>query len=126
MPTQHIYFRNGASNTYTLTQGKLEDILEAAGVPFDQRATTPFTIVMPEAGQTLIIEGTVLGNGMYISQGDIEFASTSCDESDVVEGLFVAGGTFTTDTINNKSLSQDERCKGGNLQIKGTLLGIQA
>jgi hypothetical protein len=35
----------------------------------------------------------MLGNGMFISQGDIKFASSAqygCDGSDVIEGLFVA------------------------------------
>ncbi|MDP2670670.1 MAG: hypothetical protein Q8O99_07390 [bacterium] len=73
---------------------------------------------MPTSGINLIVEGSLLGKGMYVVAGDINFAAAGCDDTDIVEGIFLTKGSFTTDRIRNDDLTSSSRCRGGNLNIK--------
>lgn len=127
VPTEHIYFFDGAQNaTVHLNTTLRELILLGGGAKSEELATTPVTIVLPEPNQKLTIYGSLAGNAMYISKWVIRFEPASCDFTDAVEWLFVAWSGFETRSVGNRQLSQAERCKGGNLSIKGTLLGLGA
>jgi len=130
VPNAQIYFYDGTTPAEVLFDDDVKErLLLEGGVPGGEVSTTAVTIVLPEVGQKLTTNGSIYGNNLFISKGDIKFASSLtewCDGSDVVEWLFVAWWTFETDTIGNKNINQDKRCKWGNLQIKGTLLGLNA
>lgn len=130
VPNAQIYFYDGPANAEVLIDDDVKErLLPLGGVAPVSVAETAVTIVLPEVGQKLVVNGSVHGNNLFIAKGNIKFASSLtewCDGSDVVEWLFVAWGSFETDTIGNKSLNQQKRCKWGNLQIKGTLLWLNA
>ena len=61
---------------------------------------------------------------MFIVDGEINFDDgVSCDNTDVVQGIFLATEGFTTSATRNDNAASSDWCMGGNLIIKGTLIG---
>lgn len=67
----------------------------------------------------LIIEGSLYGNGMYVvPDGKVIFRNVSCDEKDIVQGIFVTDQTFESTYIRNTDLKSYERCEDGRLEVQ--------
>lgn len=64
---------------------------------------------------------------MYVVNGTIEFShGEDCTDTDAVAGIFIASDGFETTLTSNTDLQNPQRCSGGNLVIKGLLVGAQA
>ncbi len=64
---------------------------------------------------------------MYVVNGTIEFShGEDCVDTDYVAGIFIASDGFDTTLTSNTDLQNPQRCSGGNLVIKGLLVGAQA
>ncbi len=63
---------------------------------------------------------------MFVVNGVIEFShGDDCTDTDTVAGIFIASDGFETTLTSNTNLTNPQRCSGGNLVIKGLLVGAQ-
>lgn len=82
----------------------------------------PFTLLVENANLT--VNGSLYGQGVYIvKNGTITFTNNSCDEVDVVRGIFATDGGFSTSRIRNDDPAATQRCDGGSLHVDGILIG---
>ena len=109
VPSQDIY----------ILQGNWTPIALKPSASFSK----PFTIIVKDT--TLIIEGNVDVNGMFIVKwGTIKFNETSdstCTQPQIVKGIFVANN-FDANKITNDNINHS-RCNAGWLYVKGVLIG---
>ena len=82
------------------------DIVDALITTFDLRANQPFTFVIPTEGFTINIDNDLTKNGAYIVRDDITFNPQECDDSNIVEGIFITNGIFTADPIHDRMQSR--------------------
>lgn len=84
-------------------------------------SSQPVTLIVRNAD--VIVEWSVAWRNMYIvPDGSVHFKNNSCMQKDIVDGIWISVGWFTTDLIRNTTLG-NERCTDGRLQFNWLLIG---
>lgn len=61
---------------------------------------------------------------MYVvKNGTITFTNNSCDDVDVVKGIFATDEGFVTNRVRNDDPAATTWCDGGGLRVEGILIG---
>jgi hypothetical protein len=125
VPGKNIYFVDGNLTIdgygYEYDPSKSEIIRPIGGNK--EKYKHPFTIVQT-IGHTTIV-GNLDHNMMLLTNGNITFSGRlNCNDAQVVRGIFYAGGELKGEKVaKNDRLENSERCIGGNLHIKGIVIG---
>ena len=117
VPNERIYVYPWSSDI-TLDFFEIQELVEDV--------TIPFTLIVEQA--SLYIEDSFWSEnsvmvGMIVVNGEIEFGTTSCDETQFIQGIWIAGEWFSSTSMKNNSLSSTQRCSWGNIIVQGMLIG---
>ncbi|MDR0608330.1 MAG: hypothetical protein LBG52_08600 [Candidatus Peribacteria bacterium] len=124
VPGKSIYFVegdltiDGYGYKYDISKSKIENTIGDK-----TKYKQPFTIVQTLGSTTIV--GNLDHNMMLLTNGKITFnGSKNCNDTQVLRGIFYAGMGFEgTEVKKNNKLSNTDRCIGGNLHIKGIVIG---
>jgi hypothetical protein len=124
VPGKDIYFVEGDLNiegfryTYDQSKTRKEEVHGTNAI-----YTKPFTIIQTVGNTT--IKGNLNHNMMLLTNGTITFdGSKNCNDAQTLKGIYYAKDGFTSIGVSkNNKLSNGERCIGGNLHVKGIVIG---
>jgi len=127
VPGRDVYFVDGDLNIegfwydYDPSKTKKTEVKGNSAV-YDR----PFTIFQTKGNTT--IKGNLNHNMMLLTNGDIIFdGEKNCNDAQVVKGIFYTSkGEFKSKGVKelrNDKLDRPNRCIGGNLHVKGILIG---